>query len=151
MTTSEPTSKTRLKLWLRLLKYTRQIEGELRENLRTEFQTTLPRFDVMAALERFPDGLRMSELSSVLKVSNGNVTVVVDRLEKDELIERLPVPGDRRASRVQLTKTGKTEFARQAAAHEEWIDQLMGALTSKDATDTSALLDQAIQAMDKDA
>ena len=111
----ESAEKTRLRLWLKLLKVSRQIEGELRDNFRGEFSTTLPRFDVMAALYRFPKGLRMNELSAVLKVSNGNVTGIVDRLVNDSFIVRVAVPGDRRALLVQLTPAGKKEFLQQAA------------------------------------
>ena len=121
---TEPVSKTRLRLWLRLLKASRKVEAELRERLRVEFGSTLPRFDVMAALSRHAEGLKMSELSGVLRVSNGNVTVVVDRLAEDGLAERVKVPGDRRAARARLTKKGAKEFARQARAHEAWIDEL---------------------------
>jgi DNA-binding MarR family transcriptional regulator len=110
----EDASKTRLRLWLRLLKVSRGIEGKLRENLRAEFDSTLPRFDVLAALFRYPKGMKMSELSGVLKVSNGNVTGIVDRLVQDGSIIRSPVPGDRRALLVRLTKRGKEEFNRQA-------------------------------------
>jgi DNA-binding MarR family transcriptional regulator len=125
---SEAPAKARLRLWLRLLKVTRHVESELRERLRTEFATTLPRFDVMAALNRFPDGLRMSGISGVLKVSNGNVTGIVERLVADGLAVRVPVPGDRRAAVVRLTGKGRDEFARQAAAHEGWIDALLTGL-----------------------
>lgn len=75
-------AKDRVRLWLRLLKVVRGIEGELRENLRREHNTTLPRFDVMSALSRHPEGLKMSQLSGVLRVSNGNVTGIADRLAK---------------------------------------------------------------------
>ena len=122
---AETPSKERLRLWLRFLKASRAIEARLRENLRTEFETTLPRFDVMAALSRFDDGLKMSQLSGVLRVSNGNVTGIVDRLEEDGFLNRVPVPGDRRASLVRLTPNGREEFARQAAAHEAWIDDML--------------------------
>ena len=94
----EAISKTRLRLWLRLLKLTSGIEGELRRKLRDEHDTTLPRFDVMAALARYPDGLKMSDLSRYLKVSNGNVTGIVDRLVEDGLALRVAVPGDKRAN-----------------------------------------------------
>ena len=83
---SAMSAKTRLRLWLRLLKVTRSVENDIREKLRVEFGSTLPRFDVLAALYQFPKGLRMSELSGLLKVSNGNVTGIVDRLVKDGLI-----------------------------------------------------------------
>ncbi|UWQ22689.1 MarR family winged helix-turn-helix transcriptional regulator [Jannaschia sp. W003] len=122
---SEPLSKTRLRLWLRLLKTTHGIEAELRRRLRERHGTTLPRFDVLAALARFPDGLRMSELSDLLRVSNGNVTGIVDRLSEDGLAERIAVPGDRRATRARLTEAGRAAFADLAAAHEAWIDELL--------------------------
>lgn len=123
--TPEPVSKERLRLWLRVLKASRMIETRLRDNLRSEFGSTLPRFDVMAALSRFPDGLKMSQLSGVLRVSNGNVTGVVDRLADDGIAVRVAVAGDRRASLVQLTQKGRDEFAVQAAAHETWIDDML--------------------------
>ena len=102
-----PASKARLRLWLRMLGVTRLVEAELRERLRQGFDTTLPRFDVLAALHRSPAGLKMSELSSVLRVSNGNVTGIVDRLVDDGLVVRVPVEGDRRAMLVRLTAQGR--------------------------------------------
>jgi DNA-binding MarR family transcriptional regulator len=128
----ESASKARLRLWLRLLAVTRMVEGELRERLRG-LDTTLPRFDVMAALSRAPEGLKMSALSSVLRVSNGNVTGIVDRLEAEGLAVRLPVEGDRRAMLVRLTPRGAAEFARLAAAHEAWVDNLLGAVSHGEA------------------
>lgn len=127
----QPLSKARLRLWLKLLKATRHIEGNIREDLKSEFSTTLPRFDVMAALSRFPKGMKMSELSGELKVSNGNVTGIVDRLVKDGFIIREPVPGDRRALVVYLTKRGKDEFARQAIMHENWVNELLKGLDNQ--------------------
>lgn len=129
----ENVSKERLRLWLRMLKTTRAIEAKLRENFRETFDTTLPRFDVMAALSRYEDGLKMSEISGVLRVSNGNVTGIVDRLAEDGHLVRVAVPGDRRASRVRLTQKGRQEFARQARAHEIWIAELLGQFSAEDA------------------
>ena len=133
-------SKDRLRLWLRLLKLTRQIEAELRDRLRAEFASTLPRFDVMSALSRHGEGLKMSHLSAVLRVSNGNVTGIVDRLVEDGYVERVPVAGDRRAMIVRLTPAGKAEFARQAAAHEGWVDALLSDLTDGEARGLAARL-----------
>lgn len=118
-------SKARLRLWLKLLKATKHVEAELRENFRTGFDTTLPRFDVMAALYRIEQGLKMSELSSVLRVSNGNVTGIVDRLVDDGILVRIPVDNDRRATTVRLTKAGREQFEAMAASHEAWIDSLL--------------------------
>lgn len=125
-------SKARLRLWLRLLGVSRLVEAELRERLRA-LDTTLPRFDVMAALARAPLGLRMSELSAVLRVSNGNVTGIVDRLEAEGLVVREPVESDRRAFQVRLTPTGLASFAELAAQHEAWVDELLGAVSLAEA------------------
>ncbi|MFK7860841.1 MAG: MarR family winged helix-turn-helix transcriptional regulator [Granulosicoccus sp.] len=140
---AEPAAKTRLRLWLKLLKLSREIEGELRDNFRVEFESTLPRFDVMAALHRFPEGLRMNELSAVLKVSNGNVTGIVDRLVNDSLIVRVAEPCDRRAMRVKLTPAGKKEFLKQAIQHEGWVDTLLGNVSVDDAENMMEIADKA--------
>lgn len=133
-------SKDRLRLWLSLLKVVRGIEGELRENLRRDHSTTLPRFDVMAALSRHPQGLKMSKLSGVLRVSNGNVTGIADRLSDEGLVERVAVPGDRRATVLRLTQAGQAEFARQAAKHEQWIDAMLAAIPGSEAREMAARL-----------
>lgn len=135
-------SKARLRLWLKLLKTSGSIEAELRRRLRDRHNTTLPRFDVMSALSRNPEGLKMSQLSQFLRVSNGNVTGIVDRLTDDGLALRVAVPGDRRAQVARLTPAGEAEFARLAAEHEAWIDEMMAGLGADDITEMSALLDQ---------
>ena len=139
-TTTEPDSKSRLRLWLRLLRVTRSIESDLREKLRVDHATTLPRFDVMAALSRHRSGLKMSELSGVLRVSNGNVTGIIERLVEEGHVVRIPVKGDRRASAVRLTTKGEAEFARQAAAHEAWIDTALAGLDADEAQDMAERL-----------
>lgn len=122
-------SKRRLKLWIRLLGVTRAAESELREFLRVGHDTTLPRFDVMAALYRKREGVTMSELSRLLLVSNGNATTVVDRLEKDGLVRRTQSDTDRRTVFVALTAEGLATFEGLAADHEAQVDRLFGNLT----------------------
>ncbi len=133
-------AKDRVRLWLRLLKVVRGIEQEVRDKLRTDHNTTLPRFDVMAALSQHPAGLKMSQLSGVLRVSNGNVTGIADRLSDEGLVERIAVPGDRRATVLRLTKEGQAEFAVQAKAHEIWINDLLGAVSPDEARAMAARL-----------
>ncbi|TFL19789.1 MarR family winged helix-turn-helix transcriptional regulator [Jannaschia formosa] len=128
----EPLSKSRLRLWLRLLKASGHIEEELRRRMRAELGTTLPRFDVMSALSRAPEGLKMSEISRSLRVSNGNITGIVDKLAEDGLALRVAVPGDRRANLVRLTPKGRTVFADQARRHESWIDGMLRGLGPED-------------------
>ena len=118
-------SKARLKLWLQLLRNTRSIESEIRGRLRREFDETLPRFDVMAALYKNPNGIMMSGLSRVLVVSNGNVTGIVERLVKDQLAVRSQRDGDRRTWIICLTAAGVDHFEMMANVHEQWIDELL--------------------------
>ena len=118
-----------LRLWLRLLSCTVRIENKIRLRLRREFGTTLPRFDLMAQLERSAGGLRMNELSKRLMVSGGNVTGITDQLEREGLVSRTPCPGDRRAFTVKLTDTGLKRFREMAARHEMWIIELLGGLS----------------------
>jgi len=125
-------SKRRLKLWIRLLGVTRGAESHLREYLRLNHQTTLPRFDVMAALYRRRDSVTMSELSRMLLVSNGNVTAVVDRLEKDGLVKRISSGLDRRTVHVTLTADGFRQFEQLAADHEREVNMLFGRLSENE-------------------
>ena len=113
-----------IKLWLRMLACTMRVETAVRNRLRSEFATTLPRFDLLAQLEREPAGLTMGELSQRLMVTGGNVTGVTDQLEAEGLVKRSPRPNDRRAFTVQLTPAGKRQFRRMAAVHEQWVIEL---------------------------
>ncbi len=121
-----------LRLWLRLLSCTVRVENHVRGSLRREFSTTLPRFDLMAQLERYPAGLRMNELSKRLMVSRGNVTGITDQLEREGLVVRALDRGDRRAITVKLTAAGLKRFREIAASHEDWIIELLGGLSQED-------------------
>src|SRR5882757_5346539 len=121
-----------LRIWLRLLTCTQLIERRVRARLRQDFATTLPRFDLMAQLERHPEGLKMNALSRLLMVTGGNVTAIVDQLEKEGLVERLDEPDDRRAFRIRLTRAGERSFGEMARAHEEWVIGLLAGLSRKE-------------------
>jgi len=137
----EPEAKARLRLWLKFIKTHNAIENEIRGRLRDQFGSTLPRFDVMSALARFPEGLKMSEISGLLKVSNGNVTGIVDRLTQDGQALRIAVPEDRRAQLVRLTPAGKETFETQASAHESWINEMLTSQSYEDIDTFFELLD----------
>lgn len=132
--------KDRLRLWIRLLRASRTIEAELRDRLKREFDTTLPRFDVMAALYRMPEGMLMSDLSRFLLVSNGNVTGIVDRLVSEGLVQRARRDGDRRTSIVRLTAAGQTLFRTMADRHERWVGDLLGEVSENDTRRLVAML-----------
>jgi DNA-binding MarR family transcriptional regulator len=129
-----------LRLWLRLLTCTLMIERRIKSRLRERFDTTLPRFDLMAQLERAPGGLTMSELSRRLMVTGGNVTGLVDPLVAAGLVERLAVPGDRRAAAVRLTSRGRRAFLAMAGEHERWVIAMMAGVSERDRGELAALL-----------
>ena len=129
-----------LRLWLRLLTCSQLIERHVRARLRERFDTTLPRFDLMSQLWRYPEGLKMNELSRHLMVTGGNVTGIVDPLEKEGLVERADHPADRRAFRVRLTRAGRKAFADMASTHEEWVVELLAGLSRREHAELYDLL-----------
>ena len=136
----ETDSKVRVRTWLKNLKTSNFIEKYLRERLRNDHHTTLPRFDVMSALQRSPNGLKMSELSGVLKVSNGNITGIIDRLVQEGHVERIAIKGDRRAYLALLTDKGSKKFQEYALEHEMWINELLSDISLDDAKMITSLL-----------
>lgn len=134
------------RLWLRMLSCTNLIENEIRTRLRTTFNTTLPRFDMMAQLESNPEGMKMSDLSRFMMVTNGNITGITDQLEKEGLVERIKVATDRRSSLIRLTPYGKKTFAEMAALHEQWIQELVADMPDPDRHQLFGLLGRLKQA-----
>jgi DNA-binding MarR family transcriptional regulator len=129
-----------LRLWLRLLTCTQLVEKQVRTQLRGRFDTTLPRFDLMAQLERAPEGLKMNELSRRMMVTGGNVTGITDQLVAEGLVERIDVEGDRRAYRVRLTPKGRRQFQDMALQHEGWIVEAFSGLSEKEIATLHKLL-----------
>lgn len=138
-----------LKLWLRMLSCTVRIENEIRSRLRASFGITLPRFDLMAQLERHPEGLRMGELSRRMMVTGGNVTGITDQLEREGLVVRVPDEKDRRAFAVRLTDEGRRVFAAMAVVHEAWIDELLAGVPADDKARLIDMLSQIKQHIDR--
>ena len=129
---AEVDHKAELRLWLRLLTCTTLIEAEVRRRLRRQFDETLPRFDLMAQLERIDSGMTLGDVSKRMMVSAGNVTSLVDRLVKAGYVERRPAPNDRRSQLIRLSNRGREHFGRMAAAHERWVAELLTDLRDKD-------------------
>jgi DNA-binding MarR family transcriptional regulator len=132
--------KTELRLWLRLLTCTTLIENEVRRRLRDQFDITLPRFDLLAQLDRTPGGMTLGELSQRMMVSNGNITGLVDRLLTQGLISRRPAPNDRRVQIVSLTAEGRRFFRAMARENADWIKQIFAGLSSDDISDLMDVL-----------
>ncbi|MDP3853664.1 MarR family winged helix-turn-helix transcriptional regulator [Phenylobacterium sp.] len=124
--------KNELRLWLRLLTCSNLVETEIRRRLREQFDVTLPRFDLMAQLERAPDGMTLGEISKRMMVSNGNVTGLVERLVDSGHIVRRSPPNDRRVQIIAMTEAGHAAFAEMARAHEDWIAEMFAGLSARD-------------------
>jgi DNA-binding MarR family transcriptional regulator len=124
--------KAELRLWLRLLTCTTMIETEVRRRLRREFGETLPRFDLMAQLERVETGMTLGEVSKRMMVSAGNVTSLVERLVQSGYLERRTAPNDRRSQLVRLSDKGRAHFGRLAKAHETWVAELLAGLSERE-------------------
>jgi DNA-binding MarR family transcriptional regulator len=136
-----------VRLWLRLLTCSTQIEQVIRSNLRTQFGTTLPRFDYLAQLSRFPKGLRMKTLSEYLMVTGGNITGLTDQLVAEGWVERVADGEDRRAMIIRMTRSGKKQFSAMAQAHEQWLEQLLAPLGAATARELYAQLGQLRQTL----
>lgn len=132
--------KVQLRVWLRMLTCVQLIETSIRARLRSEFDTTLPRFDVLAQLDTAGAALTMGELSARLMVTSGNVTGLVDAMETEGLVARQPHPTDRRSTLIALTPQGRELFARMAPAHAGWIEGLMAGLSRGEAARLMELL-----------
>ena len=132
--------KAVLRTWLRLLACTGQIERRVRSGFREDFAFTLPRFDVLAQLDRNPDGMSMGDLSEQLMVSAGNITGLIDRLRKDGLVDRVADPRDRRTQRVRMTPAGKALFARLAPRHRTWIRAMFAEMEPEQVEELLGLL-----------
>ena len=129
-----------IRLWLRMLATNRLVETRTRRLLQERFATTLPRFDLMAQLERVPRGLKMGELSKRMMVTGGNVTGITDMLEDEGLVERVADPADRRAWVVRLTPAGRRAFTAMAQQHERWIVESFAGLSGREMSVMATLL-----------
>ncbi|MDI9335111.1 MAG: MarR family transcriptional regulator [Cytophagales bacterium] len=138
--TSHSAHPQELRLWLRMLTCTQLIEKFVRTQLRKEFGTTLPRFDLMSQLERSPVGLKMNELSRRMMVTSGNITGIADQLTAEGLVERVPLADDRRAFLIRLTKAGRAQFALMAKAHEQWIVDALAGLSESQSKQLHTLM-----------
>lgn len=135
-------SKQALRLWIRLLTCSTEIEKIIRNNFSREFKSTLPRFDILSALDRNPEGLTMGNLSKLLMVSNGNVTGLVDRLMQEGLVTREAMEHDRRTFKASLTPLGAEVFREMASQHEDWIDDMFEELDNDEIEHLLALLNR---------
>lgn len=127
-----PSEKEGLRLWLRIVSLTQMVEQQIRTMLREQFDSTMPRFELLSALDRVPDGLTMGELSQWLMVTKGNVTGIAERLSEDGLIKRYPTPTDRRSFCVTLTAKGKKLYKEMEQEYENLLDKTFAEVSLDD-------------------
>ena len=142
--------KQNLRIWLKMLSSTGKVEKHVRSRLREDFETTLPRFDVLAELYRRPNGVTMGELSSMLMVSNGNLTGLANRLQQDGLILKAPMPTDKRTHLLYITREGKSRFEEMAKEHEAWVGEFFKNFKDEELAQLLTLLSKIEYAADKD-
>ncbi len=135
-----PSHKEGLRLWLRIVSCTQMVEQEIRAMLRDKYDTTLPRFELLSALDRVPDGLSMGELSSWLMVTKGNVTGIAERLSEDGFIKRNPTPTDRRSFCVTLTPKGKKLYQEMEEEYENLLNKLFSDVSLDDSDTFTGVL-----------
>ncbi len=136
-----------IRLWLRLLTCSTLVETEVRRRLREEFDFTLPRFDLLAQLDRAEQGMVLSELSRRMMVTAGNLTALVDRLADSGHVTRTPSARDRRAQVIALTPAGRAAFRRMADRHAVWIGDLFADVAPSDRDRLMAALGQLKQSV----
>jgi DNA-binding MarR family transcriptional regulator len=144
-----PRDKEGLRLWLRIVSCTQMVEQEIRVMLREKFDTTLPRFELLGALDRVPDGLTMGELSRWLMVTKGNVTGIAERLSEDGLIKRQPTPTDRRSFVVTLTQKGRKAFKEMEQEYEQLLDRLFADVSQDDSDMFTGVLAKVKEAVEQ--
>jgi len=139
---ADPSEREAVRLWLRMLSCTMVIEKRIKRGLAEQFGTTLPRFDILAALDRAEAGLNMGALGRALLVSNGNITGLVQTLVRDGDVTMAAAPGDRRTAIVTITPEGRARFLAMAAAHHGWIDDVFAGLSAAERTALMGLLNR---------
>lgn len=135
-----PRDKEGVRAWLRLVYCAQMVEQEIRTMLREKFDSTLPRFELMAALDRVADGITMGELSRWLMVTKGNITGIAERLSEDGFIAREPTPTDRRSFIVRLTARGSSEYKRMETEYERLLEEIFAELSLEESDQFMGLL-----------
>ncbi len=113
------------RLWLQVLNLHRIVYADLNTALSERFGLSVPKFDVLSHLHRYPEGLAMGELSRKLKVSNGNVSGLIARLGKDGYLHKEMTKDDRRSFRARLTDHGRRVFEEALDVHRQVVAAAM--------------------------
>lgn len=127
-----------LSLWVKLARAYSTVSKKSIENIR-EFNLTEPQFAALETLGHLGP-LTIGTLCTKQLVTGGNMTLVVDNLEKEGLVERIHSKEDRRAIIVQLTPKGKKLFEKIFPEHIKYMVDLISVLSEKEQEELGRLL-----------
>lgn len=144
----KPPQNLAVSAWIRLLKAHNLVLRQVRAKLKG--YCTLSQFDVLAHLAREKDGATLVELSRHLLVTAGNITGLIDRMERSGYVKRVPDPKDRRVTRVQLTTSGKSLAETVLPKHAQDIQAVFGSLSDSEKIELRQLLDKLIAGFQND-
>lgn len=144
-----PHEKQGLRLWLRIVSCAQVVEQEMRTMLREKFDMTMPRFELLATLDRVPAGLTMGELSQWLLVTKGNITGIAERLSEDGYVRRQPTPTDRRSFVVTLTPKGRKAFKEMEQEYEQLLERIFADVSDDDSDNFAGVLTRVREAVEE--
>ncbi len=127
-----------LSSWVKLARAYSTIYKKAQENIRS-YGLTLPQLAVIEAIGHLGP-LKVGEICEKMLVSGGNMTLVLDNLEKLNFVERRPSKKDRRSIEVKLTPKGKRVFNKYFVKHADYITDLFSVLSIKEQKQLAALL-----------
>lgn len=139
--------KEHLRLWVRLLACAHTAEQRVKSRIKERFGINQTAFNLMSQLDRFPDGIRMGELSRRTVVTGSNLTAVIDDLAKRGYVARSPAPNDRRATLIALTEAGREAFSWMSPIHATWIEEVFAEMPAEDQAELCSRLDELKAAM----
>lgn len=129
---SLPEEAQHRRAWLGLVRCFSSIERVLMRRLSDEFNSSLPRYDVLTALALAPEALTMGELASMLMVTKGNITGVVARLKKEGLVRKAASETDRRVQSVTMTKKGRELWGAMHAHYDRTVAEVLSGQSRED-------------------
>lgn len=146
---SLPPDAYQRRAWLTLLRCYTRIERQLMQYVAQQYNSSLPRYDVLTALALNEKGLTMGELATLLKVSKGNITGVVRRLKSDGLIRKATSKSDRRIQSVTISADGRRLWEKMHADYDRIITELMSSQSEEELVALTRALEKTLASVNE--
>lgn len=127
-----------LKTWVKLARSFNTINKVVNEEINT-YGVTPSQFGVLEALYHLGD-MPIGKLGEKILVTGGNMTVILDNLEKQGYIERIKSPTDRRSLFIKLTEKGRTLIEQVFPGHKLFVAEIISVLTEEEQIVLGSLL-----------